>query len=572
MGSMRLSKKVGSIRPVLRAHSNISKLNLVLTSGVLVLVGCLALITSFAVTPNSIPGDINGDNTVNILDLSLLLTNYGKSAASAINPSADINKDGTVDISDLSILLSNYNKSGNDLNAPAAPTGLQVTTIDKQVLLNWSDNTEADFATYSIWRSTQSNPAVTSAWTQLDGNLNISLYNDTAPGLVNGVTYYYFVTATDSSGNVSGHSNVISAVPGSNPTPPPPASTYGSGSQVLADCGPVAIAADGTMVWYSRGADGLDDVYVGDSNCNGSALLPSYDGHRGPSDLTKDGRYVLLVTAVGWDRKTEGAAPGKGSQNAIQLYDRQTGRLSTLLAGAKPTQRGVIWPKFNADYTKIAWAQMVRSPFETGEMWGDWEVHVADVNLANGTLTNDRSWRDPSGDSGIMEAYGWLPNSNKVVFQSSVRSSLGFPAECQLWTLPDNFNSSTVPTRITPPFTDSITNKSQDVFQEFVHFKPGDSNKMYVSVGAQTVGGNDVFAYDLSSANQAGMLAMPKRISYLGGARNKYDLPMQADGWPAPSYKVVTSIAWYNGAWMAAVCPDIYCTKTDAWRFVESYP
>jgi hypothetical protein len=49
------------------------------------------------------PGDLNGDNTVNILDLSILLSNYATT-----NSVADINKDGTVNILDLSILLSNY--------------------------------------------------------------------------------------------------------------------------------------------------------------------------------------------------------------------------------------------------------------------------------------------------------------------------------------------------------------------------------------------------------------------------------------------------------------------------------
>lgn len=47
--------------------------------------------------------DINNDGAVNILDLSILLSNYGTS-----NTSADLNKDGAVNILDLSILLTNY--------------------------------------------------------------------------------------------------------------------------------------------------------------------------------------------------------------------------------------------------------------------------------------------------------------------------------------------------------------------------------------------------------------------------------------------------------------------------------
>lgn len=49
-------------------------------------------------------GDLNGDNKVNISDMSILLSAWGKN-----NAAADLNKSGKVDISDLSILLSHWN-------------------------------------------------------------------------------------------------------------------------------------------------------------------------------------------------------------------------------------------------------------------------------------------------------------------------------------------------------------------------------------------------------------------------------------------------------------------------------
>jgi hypothetical protein len=58
-------------------------------------------------------GDINGDNSVNITDLSLLLSSYGQSTTQCITNSAytcDLSspQDGVVNIFDLSILLSHY--------------------------------------------------------------------------------------------------------------------------------------------------------------------------------------------------------------------------------------------------------------------------------------------------------------------------------------------------------------------------------------------------------------------------------------------------------------------------------
>jgi hypothetical protein len=55
-------------------------------------------------------GDLNGDNLVNILDLSVLLSNYGRPQSQSNNPKTDLNNDGMVSIFDLSVLLSNYGK------------------------------------------------------------------------------------------------------------------------------------------------------------------------------------------------------------------------------------------------------------------------------------------------------------------------------------------------------------------------------------------------------------------------------------------------------------------------------
>ncbi len=51
------------------------------------------------------PGDVNGDGSVNVFDLSILLTNYGKAGNSS---QGDLNNDNQINVFDLSILLSNY--------------------------------------------------------------------------------------------------------------------------------------------------------------------------------------------------------------------------------------------------------------------------------------------------------------------------------------------------------------------------------------------------------------------------------------------------------------------------------
>jgi len=57
-------------------------------------------------------GDVNGDCTVNIVDLVIVAASFGKSVGSpGYNPVADVNGDGRVDIADLSIVGSGFGQT-----------------------------------------------------------------------------------------------------------------------------------------------------------------------------------------------------------------------------------------------------------------------------------------------------------------------------------------------------------------------------------------------------------------------------------------------------------------------------
>jgi hypothetical protein len=339
-----------------------------------------------------------------------------------------------------------------------------------------------------------------------------------------------------------------------------------SGTFIAANCAPVAAASDGTMVWYSRNSAGVWETYIGNEDCQGTPLLAPYEGNRGPADITAGGRYVLLTTAEGWERQLPNSSPGEGSGNSIQLYDRQTGRLSTLLVGATASQRGVIWPTFNANATKIVWSQMIKTATEVPPN-GEWALHVADVDLATGKLSRGVSWQDPDGTPAFYEAYGWIPHTHKLIFMSTTRAKVGGFGASQLFTLPEDLDPSAAPTRISPAVAPAWPWESpMNAFQEFAHFAPGAPDTLYSSIGADTVGGDDLFAYDLQSQEADGLLGQPTRISYFGGDLNANLGTKAMPGWPAPSYTVVTTMAWMNGAWIATTCPDLLCSYVNAWR------
>jgi fibronectin type 3 domain-containing protein len=100
------------------------------------------------------------------------------------------------------------------VGAPAAPTNVVATGGDNSVILNWDDNSESDFDSYSVYRSTTSG----SYGAALTNGLTASTYIDNSA--VNGTTYYYVINARDIVGNVSSNSTEVSATPAPDLTPP----------------------------------------------------------------------------------------------------------------------------------------------------------------------------------------------------------------------------------------------------------------------------------------------------------------------------------------------------------------
>ena len=90
---------------------------------------------------------------------------------------------------------------------PAAPSNLAATPDNAKVDLNWDDNGEPDLAGYNVYRST----TLGGPYTKIYGSLvGVSNYTDTS--VSNGTTYYYVVTAENTTLE-SGYSNEASATP-----------------------------------------------------------------------------------------------------------------------------------------------------------------------------------------------------------------------------------------------------------------------------------------------------------------------------------------------------------------------
>jgi hypothetical protein len=110
---------------------------------------------------------------------------------------------GTIDAKSAVLLLA----TGVDLQAPAAPAGLQVTNEGNGTAsLTWNGVSGA--ASYNLYRS----PVSGGGWVKVNGApLTSTSYTDN--GLENARTYYYVVTALDAAGNESKYSNEVNALP-----------------------------------------------------------------------------------------------------------------------------------------------------------------------------------------------------------------------------------------------------------------------------------------------------------------------------------------------------------------------
>ena len=87
-----------------------------------------------------------------------------------------------------------------DTTPPAAPTALSALAGIGLVDLDWADNAEGDLAGYTVYRSITSG----SGYSAIASDVAVSDYIDST--VVNHTTYYYVVTAVDTSSNESAQS------------------------------------------------------------------------------------------------------------------------------------------------------------------------------------------------------------------------------------------------------------------------------------------------------------------------------------------------------------------------------
>ncbi len=170
---------------------------------------------------------------------------------------------------------------GVETTPPAAPTGLTVTAITTtRIDLDWDDNAESDMAGYNVFRSTIAD----GPYILIASGIAASDYIDNM--LTEDTTYYYVVTAVDTSSNASGNSNEASTT------------TYTGSGQYQESNGVVSMEAENGIV----GSRWMTESDAGASNDAYIEINPVYDNPSGaPACITAE-----CITAYDFNISTSG--------------------------------------------------------------------------------------------------------------------------------------------------------------------------------------------------------------------------------------------------------------------------
>lgn len=102
-------------------------------------------------------------------------------------------------------------KTGADSTAPAVPSGLTATAGNARATLSWTANTDADLMEYEIYRKTSAGVTISNANQVNTSQVATNSYVDTT--VTNWTSYYYIITASDSSQNESAGSTEVIVCP-----------------------------------------------------------------------------------------------------------------------------------------------------------------------------------------------------------------------------------------------------------------------------------------------------------------------------------------------------------------------
>ncbi len=254
-------------------------------------------------------------------------------------------------------------KPPKDRTPPSAPIGLTATAVSStEIILDWTNNEESDLDHYNVYCSTTSG----GPYSRID-SVGESAYSDT--GLAPDTTYYYVVTAVDTSRNESDNSSEDSATtkdgPVEDPIGPRPAPigvSTGHPNITAGTIGCRVIDGEGNVYALSN-----NHVYADENRASigDNVLQPGpYDGGEDPRDAIgtlydfepinfhpRARNTIDAAIALSDTDNLDNATPSDGYEipssttvsaiigQSVQKYGRTTGMTSGVITAINATVR-----------------------------------------------------------------------------------------------------------------------------------------------------------------------------------------------------------------------------------------
>lgn len=258
-----------------------------------------------------------------------------------------------------------------DITPPAAPTGVTASEESSSIInIDWADNSELDLASYRVYRGLESSAL------SLVTTTTISAFNDS--GLEKDTTYFYTITAVDTSGNESDDSIIVSAKTKDITVEGDIAVEYRNGtvepnSQAirpilnLKNSGTTTMMLDTVVLRYyftpdmplanyraevdyaAVGSDSISISFGGNETLAylevsfaATATIPTWAGGTGvPGELGVGGStgdiQLRIFDGASWQNQDQSNDYSYGLQTAFENYDKVTGYLSGALSwGIEP--------------------------------------------------------------------------------------------------------------------------------------------------------------------------------------------------------------------------------------------
>jgi hypothetical protein len=256
------------------SKASFSKLALVIFAVIFMVIGSYLLFFSHATT---ISGDINGDSTVNITDLSLLLSSYGSTnrttCVTNTSYTCDLSSppDNTINVFDLSMLLSNWGKTAVPVPTVTLSANPQSITVGQSSTLTWNSTNATSCTASGGWSGTQNT----------SGSVTVTPTASTT----------YSLSCTGAGGSASASAVVTATASGVSvgANPLGPATPTGGWSVEYAD-------AFGSPSKYNGGADNTywPDSWIGDTGNENPSNPSSEMDYYNPSKVAVDSQGLRL--------------------------------------------------------------------------------------------------------------------------------------------------------------------------------------------------------------------------------------------------------------------------------------